>query len=172
MTNHTRRRPQVRWASTSADRHSTEAYQSGHHECVTMRLPGRGASVFGAIVVIIIVALAARSCSTSRSVGRGAVEEACFTLWQVVQMPNAAAAHRLVERAQDAALRSQDRVLAADISRVSKLYGGKGNGVPLSNQVVQDALAECVAQGWKATDPCTYGAAVCGQTVGTTTVTS
>jgi hypothetical protein len=129
-------------------------------------------SVFGAIVVLVIVGLAARSCSPSRSVGHGAVEEACFTLWQVVQMPNSAATHRLVERAQDAALRSQDRVLALDVSRVSKMYTGTGNGVPLSNQVVQDALAECEAQGWKVTDPCTYGAAVCGRTVGVTTVTS
>jgi hypothetical protein len=136
------------------------------------RLPGRAASVFGAIVVLVIVGLAARSCSPSRSVGHGAVEEACFTLWQVVQMPNSATAHRLVERAQEAASRSQDRVLAADVSRVSKMYTGKGNGVPLSNQVVQDALAECEARGWKVTDPCTYGAAVCGRTVGVTTVTS
>jgi hypothetical protein len=138
------------------------------------RLPGRAASVFGAIVVLVIVGLAARSCSPSRSVGHGAVEEACFTLWQVVQMPNTVGAHRLVARAQEAASRSQDRVLAADVSRVSKIYTGKGNGkgVPLSNQVVQDALAECEAQGWKLTDPCTYGAAICGRTVGVTTVTS
>jgi hypothetical protein len=137
---------------------------------VTKKTRKRTASVFGAIVVLAIVGLAARSCSPSRTVGHGAVEEACFTLWQVVQMPNTAAAHPLVERAQDAASRSQDRVLAADIARVSKTYAG--TGVPLSNQVVTDALAECETQDWKTTDPCTYGAAVCGRTVGVTTVTS
>jgi hypothetical protein len=125
--------------------------------------------VFAAIVVIVIVALAARSCSPSRSVGNGAVAEACFTFWQVVQMPNTATAHPLVERARDAASRSQDRVLAADISRASEMYAGNRK---LSNQVVHNTLAECEAQGWKATDPCTYGAAVCGRTVGVTTVTS
>jgi hypothetical protein len=108
---------------------------------VTKKTRGRAASVFGAIVVLAIVGLAVRSCSPSRSVGHGAVEEACFTIWQGVQVPNTAVAHRLVERAQDAALRSQDRVLAADISRVSKMYTGTGNGVLLSNQVVQYALA-------------------------------
>jgi hypothetical protein len=139
---------------------------------VTKKSRRRTLSVFGAIVVLMVVGVAVRSCSPSRSVGHGAVEEACFTLWQGVQMPNTAAAHRLVERARDTASRSQDRVLAADVSRVSKMYAGKGNGVPLSNQVVQDALAECEAQGWKVTDPCTYGSAVCGRTVGVTTVTS
>jgi predicted GNAT family acetyltransferase len=136
------------------------------------KLPGRAASVFGAIVVLVIVGLAARSCSPSRTVGHGAVEEACFTLWQAVGTPNSATAHRLVERAQEAASRSQDRVLAADVSRVSKMYPGKGTGVALSQQVLTETLAECKAQGWKVTDPCTYGVAVCGRTVGVTTVTS
>jgi hypothetical protein len=136
------------------------------------KLPGRTAGVFGAIVVIMIVALAARSCSPSRSVAHAAVEEACFSFWRVVRIPNSAATHPLVERAQDAASRSQDLALAADLSRVSKMYPGKGTGVALSQQVLTETLAECKAQGWKVTDPCTYGVAVCGRTVGATTVTS
>jgi hypothetical protein len=139
---------------------------------VTKKARGRTASVFGAIVVLLIVGLAVRSCSPSRTVGHGAVEEACFDFWRLVRIPNSAAAHRLVELAQDAASRSQDRVLVADVSRVSKTYAGKGTGVSLSAQVAQNTLAECEARGWTATDPCTYGAAVCGSIDRVTTTTS
>jgi hypothetical protein len=128
--------------------------------------------VLSAIVVLMIVGIGARSCSPSRTVGHGAVEEACFDFWRLVRTPNSGAAHRLVELAQDAASRSQDRVLVADISRVSKTYAGKGAGVPLSTQVAQDTLTECEARGWKATDPCTYDAAVCGAIAPDTTTTS
>lgn len=128
--------------------------------------------MFGAIVVLVIVGIAVRSCSSSRSVGHGAVEEACFSFWRAVRITNNAAGHQRVERAQDAASRSQDPALAADLSRVSKMYTGKGKDVPLSKQVVQDALAECKKQGWNATDPCTYGPAVCGSIAGDTTTTS
>jgi hypothetical protein len=138
---------------------------------VTKKLPGRGASVFGAIVVIIMVALAARSCSPSRSVGHAAVEEACFYFSRAIRIPNSATTHAEVAHARAVAARSQDRTLAADLSRVSGMYPGKGTGVSLSHQVLTDTLAECKAQGWKVTDPCTYGAAVCGRT-GVTTVTS
>ncbi len=139
---------------------------------VTLKTRGRAAGVVGAIVVLVIVGLAVRSCSPSRSVGHGAVEEACFDFLLLVRIPNSATAHRLVELANDAASRSQDRVLVADVSRVSKTYAGKGTGVALSAQVVQEALAECEARGWKATDPCTYGAAVCGTIDRATTTTS
>ncbi len=128
--------------------------------------------MLGAIVVLVIVGLAVRSSSPSRSVGHGAVEEACFNFSRAVHTPNKAAAHQRLERAQDAAARSQDLALAADFSRVSKMYEGKGTGAALNNQLVQNALTECHAQGWEATDPCRYGTAVCGPIVAATTTTS
>jgi hypothetical protein len=140
--------------------------------CVTKKSRGRAVRVFAVIAVLMIVGLAVRSCSASRSVGHGAIEEACFNLWRAVRIPNSAAAHQSVERAQDAASRSQDPALAVDVSRVSKIHAGNGNVVLLSNQVVQDALAECKKQGWNATDPCTDGVAVCGSIAGDTTTTS
>lgn len=143
-----------------------------HRAFVAKTSRGRAASAFGALVVLLIVGLAVRSCSPSRSVGHGAVEEACFNLWRAVRIPNSAAAHQSVERAQDAASRSQDRALAVDVSRLSKVHAGNANVAPLTNQAVQDALAECTAQGWNATDPCTYGVAVCGSIAGDTTTTS
>jgi hypothetical protein len=139
---------------------------------VTKTSRGRAATVFGAIAVLVVVGLVVRSCSPSRTVGHGAVEEACFDFWRLVRTPNGTAAHRLVELAQDAASRSQDRVLVADISRVSKAYAGNGTGVPLIAELAQNTLAECEARGWKATDPCTYGAAVCGPIDQVTTTTS
>jgi len=139
---------------------------------VTVKSRGRAVSVLSVIAVVIIVGLAVRSCSPSRTVGRGAVEEACFNLWQAVRTPNTAAARPRFERAQDAASRSQDLVLENDVSRVFKTYAGHGNAVPLTNPVVQDAMSECERQGWSATDPCTYGAAVCGPIAGGTTLIS
>lgn len=143
-----------------------------HHACVTKKSRRRSASVVGAIVVLIIVGLAVRSRSPSRSVGHGAVEEACFNFWRAVHTPSSAAAHQRLEHAQDAAARSQDLGLVADFSRVSKLYAGNGTGAALTNQHVHNALTECRAQGWKATDPCPYGTAVCGPIVESTTTTS
>jgi hypothetical protein len=125
------------------------------------RSRGRAAGVVGVIVVVLIVGLAVRSCSPSRTVGHGAVEEACFDFWGATRLANTAAAHLLFERAQDAASRSQDPALAADVSRASKIYPGEGKAVPLGDQLVQSALAECEAKGWRATDPCTYGGTVC-----------
>ena len=121
-------------------------------------------SVIGLIGIVVIVGLAVRSCSPSRTVGHGAVEEACFDFWRAVQLPNRAAAHPLFERAQDAASRSQDPSLAADVARVSNSHPGQGNLVLLNDRAVQSALAECKAKGWNATDPCTYGATVCAST--------
>lgn len=138
---------------------------------MTVKSRVRAVSVFSLIAVVIIVGLAARSCSPSRTVGHGAVEEACFNLWQAVRTPNSAAARPRFDRAQDAASRSQDLALVDDVSRVSKMYAGSGNVVPLTNQVVRDAVSECEKQGWHATDPCTYGAAVCGSIAGGTTPT-
>jgi hypothetical protein len=143
-----------------------------HYVCVTKKSRGRAVSVFAVIAVLMIVGLAVRSCSASRSVGHGAIEESCFNLWRAVRIPNSAAAHQSVERAQDAASRSQDPALAADVSRLSKMYAGNANVAPLTNQAVQDALAECKKQGWKATNPCTYGVAACGSITGDTTTTS
>jgi hypothetical protein len=109
----------------------------------------------------LIVGLTVRSCSPSRSVGHGAVEETCFEFWRGLQLPDHAAAHPFFERAQDAAVRSQDPALAADVSRAAKSYAGDKNEVALSDPTVSGVLAECRAKGWNATDPCTYGAAVC-----------
>jgi hypothetical protein len=137
-----------------------------------MKSRGRAVSVFSLIAVVMIVGLALRSRSPSRTVGHGAIEEACFDLGRAVRTPNQAAAHPLFERAQDAASRSQDLALVNDVSRVSKMYAGKDNVVPLTNQLVQDAVSECEKQGWNATDPCLFGAAVCGPIAGRTTPTS
>jgi hypothetical protein len=117
--------------------------------------------VLGALVVLFVVGLAVRSGSPSRTVGHGAVEEACFAFSRAVQLPGGEPAYGVFERALDAATRSQDPTLAADVSHAVSTYGEDGNGGPLSRQVVDGALAECAADGWATTDPCTYGSAVC-----------
>jgi hypothetical protein len=98
-------------------------------------------------------------------VGHAAVEEACFTFSRAVQLRSGEPAYAVFERAQDAATRSQDPTLAADVSRAVSAYGEDGTGL-VSGQIINGALRECAAQGWATTDPCTYGAAVCA---GTTT---
>jgi hypothetical protein len=124
--------------------------------------------VVGAIVFFLVLGLAVRSCSPSRTVGRGAVEEACFAFWRAVQLPNGEPTYGVFERAQDAATRSADPALAVDVAHAVSKYGEDGTGAPLSTQVVDRALAECTTDGWATTDPCTYGKAVCA---GTTTTT-
>jgi hypothetical protein len=119
------------------------------------------ARLIGAIVVLLVVGLALRSCIPSRTVGHGAVEEACFAFWRAVQLPSGEPTYAVLERSQDAATRSQDPTLAADVSRATSTYGEDGTGGPLTPRVVDGALAQCAADGWAKTDQCTYGAAVC-----------
>ena len=113
------------------------------------------------ILALLVLGIAVRSCSPSRTVGHGAAEEACFAFVRAVQLPRGDPAHDVLEQAQDAATRSHDLTLAADVSRAVGTYGDDGNGGVLSNQVVDGALAACRASGWATTDPCIYGAAVC-----------
>jgi hypothetical protein len=117
-----------------------------------------------AVIVLVFVGVAIRSCSPSRSVGHGAVEEACFAFWRAEQLPSGEVAYGVFERARDASTRSADPALAADVSHAVSTYGEDGNGAPLSRQIVDTALAQCNADGWTMTDPCTYGAAICSTT--------
>jgi hypothetical protein len=138
----------------------------GHDREVTRRSQAR---VVAVIVVLFVVGVAIRSAIPSRTVGHGAVEEACFAFSRAVQLPNGESAYAVFERARDAATRSADPTLAADVVHAVSKYGEDGTGAPLSRQVVDGALAQCTADGWATTDPCTYGAPVC---TGTTTTRS
>ena len=122
------------------------------------------APVIVVIVVLVVVGVALRSRIPSRTVGHAAAEEACFAFSRAVHLPGGEPAYDVFERAQDAAARSQDLTLAADLSHAASTYGEDGNGGPLSPQVVDGVLAECTVDGWSTADPCTYGGAVCAAT--------
>jgi hypothetical protein len=121
----------------------------------------RSARVVGAIVVLLLVGLGVRSCSPSRTVGQGAVEEACFAFARALQLPSGEPTYDVFERSRDAATRSADLTLAADVAHAVNTYGEDGNKGPVSSQAIDDVLAQCHLQGWSTTDPCIYGAAIC-----------
>jgi hypothetical protein len=128
---------------------------------VAKRSRHRSASLVGSLIVLLILGVAIRSCIPSRTVGQAAVGEACFAFSRALQLPNGESTYDVFERAQDAASRSADLALAADVSHAVSAYGEDGNRGPVSVQVADGVLAQCQAQGWSTTDPCLFGAAVC-----------
>jgi hypothetical protein len=122
----------------------------------------RAVGISGVIIVVIVVGLAVRSVIPSRTVGHGAFEQTCFDLSSAGRTHVRAVAQAHLEDALDAASRAQAPTLAAEVSRVSKLYADPTNQPALTIQGIRDALTECTTLGWKPTDPCTFGPTVCG----------